>query len=1289
MIISLLLPVQADENSAGNLLHKADDLIGNSDYTSALKTLDEAFTSAVKTGDIKTQLNSLLLQYRCRFETADYNNAIIAAQKSLDLLSQYDKSDLSEKQKNELLFFFRTKLTEAYCERKAYDKAWELMDELEQADRKSFSKNTNIRFYITRGKLLKTKEDFDLSIKNFEEAAKLSSDENDIYSEVTSVCGLVRMLAAKRDFEKAGGKLAEIQMKSAECPALYLQLLILQTYAELKADEEKKPSLSHAFAALALASSMGNKGKQSDILIWIGSFLEDKGDLEKACEFIKKANKLAVESGNTYQQFRSAYELLGASSDYGLKPVFEEAKGMLLAAGDASPFVYDRLSSAYYTARAIQYTEKKLDLAEKLTIDLIEQSEKQQQHKMQVQSLYILGNIYISKARYEDAIVCYRKAIEVYGKLPPQKEYMDKYFFVYCTKTYLLNSIGTAYLLLNDYGKATQVFRDSIVADTSRDAAFIRMWPRTSLLAVCLLSYDFSSAREVIIDSLRDFKTIKNPIKRAVAYNMLITFLSGFSKQRGINNTDFLNQSESSSPGSIIKEKFFSNAELVKEFEDAYKDWIKYSEERNDYSSLSLAYVFQGFLFSTINKDTEALDSINKGIEYAKTSNISRFEGIGYIYLSDLYIKQKNYQEAFRVNLLGLDCAKKNGDHESEYRSLIYLGLISKQLNKPDLAEKYIKQALEKCAQTGYTNFKGSTLIILSNLYYMEKKYYESQQLILEALKIFRKTGERSRTAYCLFAAARNYRYLNSGKEEIPSLYKEAYELYLSLGSMFELRDVAISYGEWLLSEGREKEALDVYLKAIDAFIGWRDKLPAYTGRDKLVDIRENRILFEGAVNLLIKFNRYEEALKYLSLSKSVELVDSFNAAEIKTGDPAGQQLLVKIDDLKSRMILLSRQIEDEKDLKRKQSLSGILASTREDFFRAMNEIRSKNPDLEQLLAVRGTELASLQKVIPSDCVLVEYYPSGEKLYIFIVTSGSLKIRQIEIKRERLYEAVKNYRLAILEKQDINSEKFVSERQFLYSCLIGSIKDEIADKRNVLAVPGGMLWYLPLETLGAEKDKYFLQEKNVSYISSSSVLTGGNRNNTSAVLAAFGAPSGSGLPFSAEEVKNIGGIYPGSFIFIGENATKANFMKAAPKSSMIHIATHSHLDKKDINNSFISFAGADGTLKLGEIYGIHLPASSLVVLSSCESALGDDAPGAEFASLGTAFGMAGASSVIASLWKVEDSSCSVLFSEFYKNLKMGKSRSESLRLAKLKLLSSPATAHPYYWGAFILTGDWR
>lgn len=155
----------------------------------------------------------------------------------------------------------------------------------------------------------------------------------------------------------------------------------------------------------------------------------------------------------------------------------------------------------------------------------------------------------------------------------------------------------------------------------------------------------------------------------------------------------------------------------------------------------------------------------------------------------------------------------------------------------------------------------------------------------------------------------------------------------------------------------------------------------------------------------------------------------------------------------------------------------------------------------------------------------------------------------------------------------------------------------------------------------------------------------------------------------------------------GPQATKASFLKLADQFPDIHLATHGVLDPERPERSYLLMAGDDEAsqrLGIGEIAGLSLK-SGLVVLSACETALGEQVPGAALITLAAAFSQAGSQSIVASLWKVNDAATRDFMVAFHSALRTS-SRAASLQRAQRHMLEDPATAHPYYWAAFILVG---
>jgi hypothetical protein len=112
---------------------------------------------------------------------------------------------------------------------------------------------------------------------------------------------------------------------------------------------------------------------------------------------------------------------------------------------------------------------------------------------------------------------------------------------------------------------------------------------------------------------------------------------------------------------------------------------------------------------------------------------------------------------------------------------------------------------------------------------------------------------------------------------------------------------------------------------------------------------------------------------------------------------------------------------------------------------------------------------------------------------------------------------------------------------------------------------------------------------------------------------------------------------------------------------------------------------ADGFLDLHEVYTLDLARADLVVLSACQTQLGAHSGGDDIIGLNRAFIYAGAPSVIASLWSVNDEATSLLMTAFHTHLKQGMGKARALKAAQAETRTK--YAHPYYWAAFVLTGD--
>jgi CHAT domain-containing protein len=218
------------------------------------------------------------------------------------------------------------------------------------------------------------------------------------------------------------------------------------------------------------------------------------------------------------------------------------------------------------------------------------------------------------------------------------------------------------------------------------------------------------------------------------------------------------------------------------------------------------------------------------------------------------------------------------------------------------------------------------------------------------------------------------------------------------------------------------------------------------------------------------------------------------------------------------------------------------------------------------------------------------------------------------------------------------------------------------------------------------------------------------------------------LPGTQIEAEAIRALIPEATLLTGEQATKAA-LRALRSPSVLHIATHgfalgdssakpeketrslelekpptspgeapdSPAPRRDARfQSGIALAGAnrrregndDGVLTALEAASLDLSGTKLVVLSACETGVGDLARGEGVYSLRRAFVEAGAETQVMSLWQVDDHATQTLMSGYYRRMfKEGKGRSAALREQQLAMLADTAHDHPYYWASFIVSGD--
>ena len=188
------------------------------------------------------------------------------------------------------------------------------------------------------------------------------------------------------------------------------------------------------------------------------------------------------------------------------------------------------------------------------------------------------------------------------------------------------------------------------------------------------------------------------------------------------------------------------------------------------------------------------------------------------------------------------------------------------------------------------------------------------------------------------------------------------------------------------------------------------------------------------------------------------------------------------------------------------------------------------------------------------------------------------------------------------------------------------------------------------------------------------------------------------LRFTRQEAEAIAALFPGAkslkaVNFAANRATATSAEMADYR--IVHFATHVLLNSRhpELSGAVFSLVDergnyVDGFLRLHEIYNLKL-AADLVVLSACQTALGKEVKGEGLIGLTRGFMYAGAPRVVASLWSVDDRATAELMKRFYRAMGKGRTAAAALREAQVAMWSEEGWREPFYWGGFVLQGEWK
>ena len=638
-----------------------------------------------------------------------------------------------------------------------------------------------------------------------------------------------------------------------------------------------------------------------------------------------------------------------------------------------------------------------------------------------------------------------------------------------------------------------------------------------------------------------------------------------------------------------------------------------------------------------------------------------------------------------------LDEARRLREELGEHRGIAVtansLGLLYEKMNRPQSAFEAYQQAEEifraQGSATDLAVVQGNRCRILERL----GKLDAARSCFLSVIADLRKVGFRNAEAQALGDLAGNARHRGELHEASRRIHEaiEVLELIRNESHSSDLRSSFLA------------RKYDAYQRAIDIALELHELEPqAGHMADAFYDLE--RASARGLLEMLVRYRPELEAPPRLhELRAEIHQLKSASLATEGTATDDVDRLEIELDMLLERLHLTSPRYA--------------------------------------FVEPRILSIAGVQELLDPQTVLLEYHLGERRSAVWAITDSQVVWRPLPPQHEIEETARELHQVMSAGAHKIRQWAFDRLSRELSQMILAPVAD-LLDRPRLAVVPAGALRYIPFAALphpaglAGSKTKPtqpepLLLTHQITSTPSASVLAalrerGAGRAPAGKLLALVAAPvmrsddkrlAGSPvsgdqplrqelvapLPHAAEEATAILQLVEGAAVSsaLGFEANREFvFGGALADARIVHFATHGYLDDAHGELSGLVLAQfddagrrIDGYLWAYEIYQLDLRAD-LVVLSACETALGEAIRGEGLVGLTQGFLYAGANRVMVSLWSVNDRATARLMKHFYRGLlRHGLHPAEALRQAQIELRREGWTA-PYYWAPFVLQGDW-
>ncbi|MGC4022907.1 MAG: CHAT domain-containing protein [Cyclobacteriaceae bacterium] len=730
-------------------------------------------------------------------------------------------------------------------------------------------------------------------------------------------------------------------------------------------------------------------------------------------------------------------------------------------------------------------------------------------------------------------------------------------------------------------------------------------------------------------------------------------------------------------------EKYFIDAEAtVKE---------KVGEKSQEYATVLNN---QAIFFSKIGRLDQAIEKSKAAIAILDALNVKdQHTTVGFqSNLALLYQQTGKLNEAETIYLKLENSLKAFSDNPYYAGVLDNLGLLYIQMNKLDKVESYFQRSASIYKSRKQMPSYAKVLNDLGNFYRMQGRFDVAEQKLTESLTV--------RTS----ALDANHPDFVKSEEDLGILYWKKGDAAKAYSYLQAAMNKSLDFIDRFfppMSEAEKTKYWDVLQPRFQRFFNYC--LDAQATNPAVVNDMYNYQIATKAL-LLNSTNKIKQSI--LS-SGNVELIKDYTAWLDKKETLARYYSLSKEELSQQKIDLPALEQEAnnmERALSQKSSEFAQGYSNEKITFDKIATLLSDNEAVVELIRIR-----SFDKDFTSD--------SKYAGLVLVKNSTQPKLVVLDNGNQLETRYAKFYRNAIQQKLDDQNS---------YDQFWGRIEPALSGKKTIYISPDGVYNQINLNTLKKNGVDFVINKYELAIIGNSKDLIGLKKQTAAsakkdAFLLGFpnyGGTSIAALPGTKVEVEGISRILKASGFQISlaeQNDATESKIKSMNSPSFVHIATHGYFlqdaesavgvsaesaKNNPLLRSGLLLAGAsktmsgevlpnlesndNGVLTAYEAMNLNLNGTNLIVMSACETGLGDVRAGEGVYGLQRAFIVAGAKALVMSLWKVDDAATQALMTNFYTNLSKGGSKLKAFKLAQQQLMLK--YKEPYYWGAFVMVG---